>query len=756
MRNILASKVFSKFLITFLLIVLIPVFVLGSLNYFKFSNLINDELYSYNSIILKNSSDKLEKNMKEFRDIIYRCVLSNWKLEEDYYSNKPISQQLMAIKSTNNNIKDIFVMFHKENRIINCEGLNETDFYLKKVLGLSDDDYRYIIGEAKNRPNFKITQTMNMRLDNANQKGVVILSSYPLFSNMVEGTVCIALDERDILNMAISDDEHLEKYEFYILDNRNNLIISSNREQLPEKDISILKEFANSKPEEKVKIKLQGKFVMLSLFKSSLVDWKYVVAVDYNQVAKVSSYIQRLTLVIVFALMLIGMLFAYFISKNLYRPIYKIMDIFGQGEKNDEQEFIDEFKVISEYICDMKQKNKKLMDNENENIRLIKEYYAQSLLLGVSLPDDMKNLLSGNGELSYKRFYAVVIYFAYTDIMEKEYKQSYLETSRIIGDVLGTVNEICWLLTSIAQDRISVIINCDTDDILENAINTLFSEINKYNVKRDYKISIGIGNSVENISRIRVSYEQAETALKYRIPDSRLQILFAKNLGNTYLNDIYIYYPVADEKKLVYDLLQGDYEGVRKTIEHLALKNKLDISSTIKKIEYFNTQILNTARKSILLSNLKDEEKFSLLMKFNENREFNEYDKMMNWVLYCYKTVSEAILKTKSNNKNEMIHSIIQYVDENYYKDISLDILSEHFGFNPKYISAYFKNNTGMNYIDYLNTVRIENAIHLIKGNRNLKISDIAQQVGFVSTNTFISTFRKYEGMTPGKYKETI
>ena len=95
---------------------------------------------------------------------------------------------------------------------------------------------------------------------------------------------------------------------------------------------------------------------------------------------------------------------------------------------------------------------------------------------------------------------------------------------------------------------------------------------------------------------------------------------------------------------------------------------------------------------------------------------------------------------------------IERYLEENYMIDISLENLADHLGHSFKYTSVLFKKVMGDNFKNYLSIYRIEKSKEIMQGNSGLRIKDLAELVGYNSSNTFIRTFRKYEGVSPGKY----
>lgn len=102
---------------------------------------------------------------------------------------------------------------------------------------------------------------------------------------------------------------------------------------------------------------------------------------------------------------------------------------------------------------------------------------------------------------------------------------------------------------------------------------------------------------------------------------------------------------------------------------------------------------------------------------------------------------------------SNMAEKMINYIKSNFSSDISLTDISEHFSMSPCYLSTMFKFYTGENFRDYLNYYRVKKAKEYLK-NGKTKIGLVAKMVGCNSINTFIRIFKKYEGISPGKYIE--
>lgn len=99
-----------------------------------------------------------------------------------------------------------------------------------------------------------------------------------------------------------------------------------------------------------------------------------------------------------------------------------------------------------------------------------------------------------------------------------------------------------------------------------------------------------------------------------------------------------------------------------------------------------------------------------------------------------------------------MIREIRRYIEENYHEQISLNEIADRFGINPNYLSGKFKEETGVNFIDYLTCVRIEKAKFLLC-ETSLSINEISLNIGYNYQTYFQKVFKKIEGITPLDYR---
>ncbi len=127
-----------------------------------------------------------------------------------------------------------------------------------------------------------------------------------------------------------------------------------------------------------------------------------------------------------------------------------------------------------------------------------------------------------------------------------------------------------------------------------------------------------------------------------------------------------------------------------------------------------------------------------------------------------FRRTAERILTIALNSRKEnpgdiknshVINKAEKYVRENFCDpNISLISVANHVNMSSAYFSTVFSQTTGRSFINYLTELRIDKAKDLLI-NTNMKLSDIALEVGYSEPNYFSHVFRKSEGITPKEFR---
>ena len=117
--------------------------------------------------------------------------------------------------------------------------------------------------------------------------------------------------------------------------------------------------------------------------------------------------------------------------------------------------------------------------------------------------------------------------------------------------------------------------------------------------------------------------------------------------------------------------------------------------------------------------------------------------------------VSNQIILQRENGEPPMIRHAKEYLAAHYTEPLSLTVVSKAVHTSTFYLCKMFKHATGINFTQYLSRVRVEKAVHLLL-NPNLRISEVAFEVGFQSLTHFNRVFKKIHGQSPTEYRAKL
>ncbi len=106
-------------------------------------------------------------------------------------------------------------------------------------------------------------------------------------------------------------------------------------------------------------------------------------------------------------------------------------------------------------------------------------------------------------------------------------------------------------------------------------------------------------------------------------------------------------------------------------------------------------------------------------------------------------------------NYYRRLNRIEEYVHQHLSDYISLQQAAQIANLEEKYFSAWFHKKTGICFSQWIAQKRIEKASELI-GLYNISITETSFKVGFSSLRTFERTFKKYMGITPREFKQSV
>ncbi|MDB5083708.1 MAG: hypothetical protein JWN30_594 [Bacilli bacterium] len=298
-------------------------------------------------------------------------------------------------------------------------------------------------------------------------------------------------------------------------------------------------------------------------------------------------------------------------------------------------------------------------------------------------------------------------------------------------------------LSSIVGDQFVIIMDDDPVDQLIEVVNR-FKEIywNYYKLQ----ITVAIPDAAE-IEQVRSLYKEALKYLTLRFYEGKGIIITSAAFSNHPDYDFIEF----DNDHLAVLIHSGHLQQVKDQLNHffaLLTQKRFEIS-LVKSycIDLFMT-IVKQARSDQMNLYLKQMVKFDALDTFEQIQDF---------ILQIALEITQMFDQLSKSKTNSIVSDMIDHIKENLSDStLSLTKLAkEKFFMNVEYLGKLFREETGFRFTDYLMSIRIESAQDMIMESDLIKISEIAEKVGFEDNPQYFSqVFKKYTGFTPSAFKK--
>lgn len=424
----------------------------------------------------------------------------------------------------------------------------------------------------------------------------------------------------------------------------------------------------------------------------------------------------------------------------IFRPLKELAKKMGYIKNKDEQEL--------EYIEHKIEEIKTINQTLQTRISSLRSYQRKK-----KIKDYLIGILDNEDFSQIKEEYEIFKVKSYRVMIMEIYD---LESVENIFDKFNMSKDL--ILKYFSEEVICEVVDLDYKSIafvmeellpkedLEEVFRCLVRHIDR---NFGLKFTLVATNVYDDILEMPKAYRTAKKILDYKYIFKQERVIFQDKIKENSFNKYY--YPIELESKLILRTLSSNEISVKRIIDEMF--NEKNSSSMDKKyIKEFGVLLYNTLNRI-----------FIQLEEINENIKVEDYNineiLAINDGLELKEVFQSKILEicklTKIEEENDIESikiKIERYLDENYMIDISLENLADYLGHSFKYTSVLFKKVMGDNFKNYLSIYRIEKAKELMQENEGLRIKDLAELVGYNSSNTFIRIFRKYEGISPGKY----
>ena len=287
----------------------------------------------------------------------------------------------------------------------------------------------------------------------------------------------------------------------------------------------------------------------------------------------------------------------------------------------------------------------------------------------------------------------------------------------------------------------------DSEETITKQAADLFGGL-QYHLESKYGIMtfFTIAAPINEYEKLPECYKTASRLQKYRILEG-----YGSCIDDNYIRDRATQDVVIDETQLRKMILKKDRDGALHYIEDLFINNlRSEVSVDV---------LYQLALKLvIILQDIKREYKLGQpgnMQDFSEMIEqIYKADDLVGLKSVFISEIAEIItyLHTEDSQYTPVVKQIMAEVRKNYKEDINLKTLSYKYHMNASYLGQIFQKEAGCSFTQYLSNTKNRIAKDLIL-NTNMKINDIAREVGYPDTSYFYRKFKQCYGVSPASLR---
>jgi AraC-like DNA-binding protein len=715
---------------------------MGIIAYEWLSSVTLDQTVGVYQNSLQSAREYSDKQFSDLKKLSLQLAQTGWVkkymtrdfsvYQEEQLDLKKYNEELLVYNVANEFIDDIAIYFHNRGKVLSSTGVNDFEFFFMdnfRIKGVDLKGWGDIL--SKNNQS-ELIYTNELSTYGQIRSGIIYLQSYPVdLKSDFRATLLIFIN-KNTLSKSVSSLFPGQDTQVYIFNENYDHIAGSNTNvetAIKVQELIITGEITD----DKTKIEINGDVNLVFTEISQSTGWVYAAILPRAAVMRDVRRIQTLIALLVALSSITGVFVSYVLANHSYKPVEGLLKVLGTKSIPRENEF----ELIKNEIVELVNQDKQLKERmEYDKPTLVDAYLAKLLSKNENECDEIVKILEWFGIRFKDPFHCCIT------ISRHDKAQEGLPADYLID--VGKQRDMT-VYTTGDEDKVTLICGYSNEEQLKEYIDTVFN----YLKGSGLYITIGVGTGCSDISRLYKSFMEAEEALDYHlIKNEKCSILFYETINRHW----YYYYPADKEASLIQSLRAGNLESALSMFDHLLSKNMPEDHINMVIVRYFFFYSLMSAYSLCKELNVEGAVKDGNDILSN----CQDISEMKGYIRELYKKICDSVNTEKKSHNTKLKDDIYEYIENNLYDEsITLAGTADEFGISSSYLSRFFKEQYGCNFLDYIHRKRICIAKKMLE-DCNKPINQVMIAVGYNNTVTFRRLFKKYEGLSPGQYRDKI
>ncbi len=575
---------------------------------------------------------------------------------------------------------------------------------------------------------------------------VTFMLPMPLGGEHSPASVLIMVKEETIIRMmnAVSDSY---SGDFFIFDQQGNRLVASSDAAYTRTDDfkRVMEELGRNGAGSGIHT-IEGKSYIVSHNLSEKNGWQYASLLPVTETLQDIRTLQWNTiLMLLFILTVEGIVIYISIRKN-YHPIKRLVDFATEVFKHEEPKQLNEIDTIRYALNELSFANTRLDERVRKTIPIVRDNILFELVSGHYTSWESFHAHGAEYGLLMNRAAvtaAVLAFETEQGTMENINALLREEEARLPEGSAG------YFFASIYEQEIIFVGSHDENFSIRSYMlelqRTLYEQIGRKPV-----IGIGSAESAQTPEGVHLSYLQAVRAVEYVRIRGRQELLAFSEIEISQNGTVSYFAELLQSLEMA--ILKNEPDVAKavleKIIEYLASSGmppymvRTVYSNTISIILGGLQRFRQDDRNLLRLTDAAFQHRYSIEQMIGIMRE--SCDKLCD-------IIRETLPPVRSASQEEIL-AVIE--EKGFDANFSLQMFADHFSMSLSGFSYHFKKTIGHNFKEYIDRMRIQKSIQLLRSTGET-LDSIAQQTGYSNTSSFIRSFKKIVGTTPGQYRES-
>lgn len=754
------GKAYRKLYLSYGFIFLIPIFM-GILFYFYAYYVAREQADASNRSLIQTVKNTCDRELDYYENILIQLALNKNVqqlsavkgefLPENSYQLYTVQNEILDLKVTINKggdyCKDIMVYFKNCDKVVSSVGNMDFSMY-SDLYCFGEGDPKSAEALKKHLSEYHFRDSIQMNSKWTQGRPTLLLTMNNLKGEFGESSAMIVIWlDMEALNNRIEQASWESGLDWLIVNEKNQIVNKSGDYS----GIGIQYDRLNQDGDQK--ITWNGEDYIIRTVFSDVFNWKYVLLMPERMISGSAGKMQNIFVIGIFICLFTGYWAASRMMKINYNPLKVLMEVFRKHDDSQEVFVGNEYLYLKEKAVSLLAERSDFKQMVTRSQEVVRQYYLTDLLInsyeqGKDTPDR---------EAVVKKFKEesnLVLLFTEKDASAWEGSQEeYIQISSlsrfIVGNVFGEGIGECFCRETVEMgDTVAMIVNIpDAAAGYQERLEEIIDAMQKYiHENFGFMTVVLAGEAHKGLEGIHLSYMEAREAEEFVavLDPEYISYREIKNSSHKRYD-----YPTDQELRII-----GAIKNRNSALAASCINKILDVNYLENKVSLDMLKCLLYDLMGTIMKGAQEVEEISVE---DLGLKGISVKLPLEKIKEAFGEAVEKLCKSSGNSREygqnqQLCERVQKYIQENFSDpDLNISQTGLNFHMTPAYLSSIYKKHTGESLLKAISQKRVDEAQRLLA--EGVTVVEVAERVGFRDCSTFIRTFKKFTGATPGQLK---